>query len=576
MPKQSLPKSREPFPSVAREQNLPETGLSAMPQPGLYGVATWDWDLLNGICSYSPEWARILQCRDEDLAGRDNWSWWSGRMHMDDMPHMSRSIADVTDGLATRKEELFRLKRGDGHWIWILSRGEVTAWAEDGKPARMAGIALDVTQLRESEHFGGQTPAHAGHAGSEHGASLSERRLNALYQLIRMDRASEAEVLHFVLDSMRQLTDSEYSFLFFPDTGDIGGTGRLLRIQSLQWFTREDLRGERVPEALLPLLTEETATPKYHALYNGAGKFPLTVLYEGRLPVLRCLVVPGMEGERVAFLAGVCNKPEDYAASDLQQIEIFVNGVLPILRGRHHLESLRQAKDAAESAKTAIAEFLANVNHELRTPLTSILGYAETMAAECADDDLFAKRCLETIQRQAARMHSLVNDLLQLSRFEGSDMPLERNETFLGELVDEVAEFMASKMEARRQCVDNAVPRDLAVRVDSHMVSQVVRNLVENASRYAPQGTVIHIDAVRERDAVRVFVRDHGPGIPPDELTRVFERFYRSRQNDNRHSSTGIGLAICKHAIERHGGRIWAENACPGARICFTLPVREE
>lgn len=534
------------------------------------GFAVWDWDLRNDVWRWSPEWERILADSGRDWSDGDgNRRWWSRRIHREDMPHVKKRHYELLSGVKNTCEVDFRLQRGDGSWIRLLSKNTVLARERDGKPAYILGIVMDITHLHDDEAPARGAPAlpRAAAPDSEQRACLSEQRLSALNSLIQMENASENEVLHFVLNSMHQMTGSCFSFIFIPEDG---GDGKGHFLWSWGWErSGVAMRGERLPDelqAFLPSLTD----PGLSLMDNGDGSTPLMISPRGPMRIMRHIITCRMEGERVACLAGVCNKPEDYDASDLRQIEMFINGAWLILQRRFHAHALRQAKEAAAAARGAMTDFLSNVNHELRTPLTSILGYAETMVGLKNEDVALRERCLEVIQRRVAQVHDLIKDLLSLSRMEcGSS--LDMRPVPLDELVDEAAGLMRPQLGEKGQFLENAVSSVMQVRANKQLLSQVFYNLLENAARYAPANTGIHVSAKEEGGFVLVRVRDHGPGVPGDEIDMIFERFYTGKQSAGRHNS-GIGLSICRHIIHLHGGRIWAENVDPGLAVCFALP----
>lgn len=223
-------------------------------------------------------------------------------------------------------------------------------------------------------------------------------------------------------------------------------------------------------------------------------------------------------------------------------------------------------------------DFAANVTHELRTPLTSIKGYAETLLAASPELDPERRRFLDVILRNANHMSRMVEDILELARLE---------EEPTGPAAGAVADAGVALAEAVRECealaaakdlaLDVTIPADIApVTCDSGQLSQVWRNLLENATRFGPKGSKILIAATADDTMVTCTVQDQGPGIPPAERRRVFERFYRvERHRSKATGSTGLGLAIVKHIMERHGGRVWVERGrgeMTGAAFFFTLP----
>jgi two-component system phosphate regulon sensor histidine kinase PhoR len=240
------------------------------------------------------------------------------------------------------------------------------------------------------------------------------------------------------------------------------------------------------------------------------------------------------------------------------------HGVVLVL---HDITELRRADQMRR-------DFVANVSHELRTPLTAIHGYVEALG----EDDTTAedrRRFLEVIGRHMRRMERLVKDLLRLARLDAGQEVLELATCDTRSLLNGVVAEVISAAEDRGQRIEVGVaPGADTVRADAAKLHDAVRNLVTNAIAYAPEHTSIRIEASPLSDrGVEIAVVDQGPGIPDEDLSRVFERFYRvdkSRARDP--GGTGLGLAIVKHLIELHGGSVRAENGPRGgARFTITL-----
>src|SRR6266496_3194022 len=213
---------------------------------------------------------------------------------------------------------------------------------------------------------------------------------------------------------------------------------------------------------------------------------------------------------------------------------------------------------------------LAAVGHEVRTPLAAIKGYASTLLQEDvtwppADQRHF----LQTISGEADRLAQLVSNLLDLSRQEAGLLLLNRVPTRVQDLVAKTIERLSHP----NVVISLHIPDELPlVNVDSARIEVVLHNLVANALAYG-EGEV-RITAERRDDGIVVSVSDNGPGIAPDELPHVFERFYRAQRGRQQHSGgTGLGLAICKAFVEAHGGVIWVESSVRGATISFSLPL---
>jgi two-component system, OmpR family, phosphate regulon sensor histidine kinase PhoR len=240
------------------------------------------------------------------------------------------------------------------------------------------------------------------------------------------------------------------------------------------------------------------------------------------------------------------------------------HGVVVVL---HDFTDLRRADQIRR-------DFVANVSHELRTPLTAVRGYVEALTeADISADE--SRRFLEIIARHTYRMERLVKDLLRLARLDAGQEPLQLRPCPTRELADGVVADVENAAESRHQRFEVTVAAGAEmVRADSAKMHDALRNLVANAVAYSPEHTTVRIDATATNGRVTIAVSDEGPGIPEEDLSRVFERFYRvdkSRARDP--GGTGLGLAIAKHLVELHGGQIGVENRPEGgARFTVTLP----
>ena len=232
----------------------------------------------------------------------------------------------------------------------------------------------------------------------------------------------------------------------------------------------------------------------------------------------------------------------------------------------HDLTRVKQLESARQ-------EFVANVSHELRTPLSLIKGYAETLLGGAREDPEVATRFLQTIDRNAERLRLLIEDLLTISELESGRMKLNLQTAALSPLAAKILEDFKGRAAARNVTLVNSVP-DLAVRADVNRLEQVLANLVDNAIKYGrAAGTVTVGGRAADRGQVEVCVQDDGPGIPPEALERLFERFYRvDKARSREQGGTGLGLAIVKHIVQSHGGRVWATSEpARGASFYFTL-----
>jgi two-component system phosphate regulon sensor histidine kinase PhoR len=228
------------------------------------------------------------------------------------------------------------------------------------------------------------------------------------------------------------------------------------------------------------------------------------------------------------------------------------------------------------------ADFIANASHELRTPLAALLGFIETLQGTAKDDPVAREKFLAIMQGQATRMARLIDDLLSLSRIELNahlqpNTPLE-----LAPIVRQVVDGLQTLARDRGVEIKVAAPAEpLLVLGDRDELIRALENLVENALKYGEAGKRVDITLTRAQTRAgapeaRLAVRDYGPGIAPEHLPRLTERFYRVDVADSRaQGGTGLGLALVKHVLNRHGGRLSIEST-PGQGAAFVmhLPLR--
>ena len=238
-------------------------------------------------------------------------------------------------------------------------------------------------------------------------------------------------------------------------------------------------------------------------------------------------------------------------------------------------EAFNRMAGEMEGLERLRRDLVANVSHELKTPISALRAHLENLldGVEEADPAL-----LQVMLQQAERLTRLVEQLLDLSRLESGDVPLELEPVEIAPLVQRVVSEVevAWPDQARAITVSNEVPTQLPpVAADRERIHQVLFNLLDNAFRFTPAGGRVTVRAVRDNGSCEVSVEDTGPGIPKEHIPLVFERFYRVDPSRSRNDGgTGIGLAIARSVVEAHGGRIWAESVTGrGSTFRFVLPL---
>jgi two-component system OmpR family sensor kinase/two-component system sensor histidine kinase BaeS len=238
--------------------------------------------------------------------------------------------------------------------------------------------------------------------------------------------------------------------------------------------------------------------------------------------------------------------------------------------------SFNRMAERLEKSEQLRRQMVADIAHELRTPLTVIQGDLQAIR-----EGVFAPtpEAITSIHEESLRLNRLVNDLKELSLAEAEELTLNCRPTNINELIRQTATVTQPQLESKGIKLNVELPDEpVTAEVDSDRVGQVLVNLLSNAQRYTPEGGEIAVRLRRQGGKALVSVSDAGPGIAPDDLPYVFERFWRADRSRARVSGgSGLGLAIAKQLVEAHGGQIWAESSPGhGATFTFTLPLEDE
>jgi signal transduction histidine kinase len=344
-------------------------------------------------------------------------------------------------------------------------------------------------------------------------------------------------------------------------------------------------RGPMVNKRCEEFNEEQRAFLRPFGVYN-LSEFPL--LHEGRF----------------VGKISVANKPGGLSQNDVRLVTVFAAQVAVVIQNAHlyrrlqesaaHLEAKVQARTAElettyrqlEVSHARLREvdqlksdFLGSVSHELRTPLAAIKGYVDNLLDGVAGPVVDKPRhYLSRVRDNADRLGRMVSDLLDLTRIEAGKIELLPESLSLADVVGEAVEGLRHVASGRRLRVADDLAISPRVWADPDKVHQVVTNLLANAMKFSPPGgEVVVTGGPDAAGMVRLAVEDDGPGIPPGERERVFDKFYQvGRLDGERPPGTGLGLTIARHLVELHGGRIWVEDARGGgAAFVVLLPAAE-
>ena len=398
---------------------------------------------------------------------------------------------------------------------WVVARG----------PARR----LEAMARGASDFAGGRTAVRA-EAGGDDEVAVLARSLNRMAdelqeRLVLLER--ERSQLRTVLEGMVEgvvLTDP---------------TGRIL-------LANDAFR--RIFNAQLPV----------------EGRRPLET---ARVPALQEAIESALEADepvtREIALGGAQDKVIQASLASIRESGETV-GAVAVFHDVTELKRLERVR----------REFVANVSHELRTPLTAIKGYAETLRDGGLRDPEAAAGFVRVIHRHAERLRALIEDLLDLAAVEQGEARIDLAPVALRDVATQAEAVARPAAAGKRHTLTLDVPGDLPrVLADRDRLGQVLINLLDNAVKFTPEGGRIEVSARPSSGRVVVSVKDNGVGIPPEDIGRIFERFYRvGRSRDRREGGTGLGLAIAKHLTQAMGGTIEVESR-PGSGTTFRVSL---
>jgi len=318
--------------------------------------------------------------------------------------------------------------------------------------------------------------------------------------------------------------------------------------------------------------------------------------------VYNVTVVPLVLEGRIIGMVSMGNKPGGFSQNDVRLLTVFAAQAAVAIQNARlytHLEESAQQLEAKVRSRTAELEatyrelavsharlreldqlksdFLSNVSHELRTPLAAIKGFVDNLldgvTGPLADRQ---RHYLQRVLDNAERLTRMVSDLLDLTRIEAGKIELSAETVAIGEMLEDLVETLRPLTRDRGIALAAELGPCPPVRADADKILQVLTNLVSNGLKFTPRGGRVSLAARESPDGtVRIAVSDTGPGIPPEERDRVFDKFYQlSRVDGERPPGSGLGLTIARHLVELHGGRIWVEDGPDGgSTFVVALPA---
>ncbi len=481
-------------------------------------LGAWDWNVQTGEVTFNERWATMLGYRLEELPPRAET--WEQLIHPDDRTRVRTALDSHLAGQTPGYEAEHRLRHKDGSWVWVLTRGRVTARDPAGRPLRVAGTHLDISAHKHAEED------------------------------FRRERVFTDAVLDSV-PGLLYLYDAEGHLVRWNKQHEII-TGyspeELSRMTLLDWYKDSPEDIAHIMAGVQKALVEGYAEADGNLQIKGGRRIPF------HFNAVRLEI-----GGKLYF-AGI-----GIDSTERQRAEAEIRHLNQTLEQR-----VVERTAQLEAANQELEAFSYSVSHDLRSPLRTIDGFAHLLAEHHgATLDADGRHYLANIRSGAQRMGRLIDDLLRLSRL--GRQQLVRARVDMAALVAEVIEELCPPAERAR--VEFRIGPLPPCDGDAALLRQVWVNLISNALKYSRtrDRAIVEIGSAGDGQPVTYCVRDNGVGFDmqyANKLFHVFQRLHREQE----FAGTGVGLAIVQRIVTRHGGRVWAE-AAPGhgATFRFTL-----
>jgi len=584
-------------------------------------AGTWDWNIKTCEVLYNERWAEIIGYSLAELQPHGIYAW-QKYCHPDDYIKSKRRLNQHFADSQSEFDVITRMLHRAGHWVWVHTRGRVYEWDEEGKPYKIAGTHIDVTQqhqaqeqlLLSGQRFKGAFDAAALGIGI---VSLDGHWTEVNQALCKMVGYTEQELLSLNFQDITYPDDLNTDLTLMQQllSGDIPLYQLKKRFVSksgvLVWVliavsVVRDINGQ--PLHLVKQIediNQQTFTASaladnarfQRALFNNMAEAVIVVNEElciEQSSKSAVLLLPALTGKGLSPLQDVL--PE--LAQPLQQMtghiptaaaSRFELDVDIALRGPMSLEFslskiFRNGKalwivlirdlSQAKRMERMKDEFVSTVSHELRTPLTSIRGALGLVnAGAMGDVPEPIHNMLKIAEDNSQRLSILINDLLDIEKLQAGKFELQYEDVDIIALIDHLIETMSPVAKSYQVTIRRTNNTTVALNTDPHRLTQALSNLLSNACKYSPANDEVLVSHKVINDQLMIEISDHGTGIPTEFRSRIFTKFSQADSSDTRgKSGTGLGLAICKALVEQMGGQIGYESE-PGHGSCFWIKL---
>jgi PAS domain S-box-containing protein len=513
----------------------------------------WDWNVVSGVLTWNDAIRRTCRYQPDQVG--TTMEWWYNHIHPADRERVITTTHAVLNGTAELWSDEYRFQRGDGTYATVLARGHVVR-NERSEAVRMIGSMVDITERKleeEAQRFVAQATVLLDTSLDQEVILTGLARLivPTLGDFCAIDVLEEGGGIHRAATahsdpSREALLRSDETL---PSDPNRPSEARDLVVEVIR--TRQ------------PMLIRECRPAALKAL--GLSAAHRAVLQ--KLGTRALMIVPLLTREQVlgAITFGVAESGRGYDLMDLLTAEqLCQRAARTVDNGRLY--------DNAQRAIRARDEVLAIVSHDLRNPLSTITLSASLLLDQQGERRAAGARFLDIIKRAAEQANRLIKDLLDISSIEAGHFSVNRLGENAADLLEQAREMLAPIAQEKSITLETDVTgAGLFASADVGQIQRVFSNLVGNAIKFTPPGGKITLRTEEVDGEIRFSVTDTGPGIPPEELPHIFDRYWQAMRGDRR--GAGLGLSIVRGIVEAHGGRIWVESKVgEGSTFIFTVP----
>ncbi|MCU7947312.1 MAG: PAS domain-containing protein [Candidatus Thiodiazotropha sp. (ex Cardiolucina cf. quadrata)] len=537
----------------------------------------WDWSLETDEVYYSPRWKSMLGFEESELD--NSLDAWKTLVHPDDQGWVLGKVQDYLTGKTESFEVEMRMHHKAGHEVVVLSRAFLAYREADGKPDRLVGTHVDITERKKTENFVRRNNEILEMIATGRPASKIYDAIALMYEerhpgmRCSMLELHDNKLLHGGAPSLpKAYCDAIHGLEYGPSVGSCGTstyTGRRVLVENIDTDPKwAKIKHVALPHGLRSCWSEpiKNSSDKVLGAFGMYHDYPV-LPNENELSDLKS----------AARLAGIIMErvhSENELSQHRQKLEELV--------AKRTLE-LEMAKREAEEANQAKSLFLANMSHEIRTPMNGITGMTHlALQTELNDKQ---KNYITKAHRSAKNLLGIINDILDFSKIEAGKIELEENDFQLNKVIDNMVNLARLKAQERSihltVRIDKNVPKRLIG--DQLRLSQVLTNLADNAVKFSHAGSTVsvHIALQEEYDQEAVLhfsINDTGIGMSPKQQAMLFHSFNQADASTTRqYGGTGLGLAISQKLTELMRGKIWADsNEDIGSTFHFTVRLKKQ